>query len=140
MSADLYCVVCKMQCFTEELFNIHTKGRKHKTRVAKIEETGTGFNPDLKIKKARTGAWSKPPKELYCTDCKIQCFTPEFFLTHIEGLKHKTVVETGVAYDKLPAAGDVYCKYCDKTYHSQLYFDAHLEGLKHQAAFEDFAL
>ena len=139
MSANLYCGVCKIQSLTEGLFIAHLNGRKHKAHVAN-EEGDTVFNPDLKIKKIRTGNWSKPPKEYYCTECKVQMFTPDFFIAHIEGLKHKTVIETGIAYDKLPKAEEVYCKYCDKSYHSQLYFDAHLGSAKHQSNFEDFAL
>ena len=80
MSVMWNCSICDKQCFCQEYFDNHIKGRQHKAELAKLQDSPV-IETDQKVN--QTDQWN-------CGICSKQCFCQEYFDSHLNGRQHKT--------------------------------------------------
>ncbi|KAK1306419.1 hypothetical protein QJS10_CPA10g01946 [Acorus calamus] len=90
---SVFCEVCRIQCDTNEVLEIHRRGKKHKKNVLKLEQSLTKKppippTPTLQIKEKNVTVVVKEDAGL-CEVCRIHCDTSEILEIHRMGKKHK---------------------------------------------------
>ncbi|KAI9088463.1 hypothetical protein K1719_029912 [Acacia pycnantha] len=70
-----WCELCKVPCMTEDLLNLHYKGKKHRIEQQKFE-----------MSMEKGGETTSQRK--WCELCKIWCIDMCAYKQHLEGKKH----------------------------------------------------
>ncbi|KAB2609431.1 zinc finger protein 346-like [Pyrus ussuriensis x Pyrus communis] len=91
------CTICNITCNSEEVYNKHLYGKRHKAQASLmaldggpyIAAVGSQFN----------GIWKKDPNKVklvqsaWCEVCKINCNSNDAYIAHLVGKKHKKNLE-----------------------------------------------
>ncbi|XP_048443680.1 zinc finger protein 346-like isoform X2 [Pyrus x bretschneideri] len=91
------CTICNVTCNSEEVYNKHLYGKRHKAQASLmalvggpyIAAVGSQFNE----------IWKKDPNKVklvqsaWCEVCKINCNSNDAYVTHLVGKKHKKNLE-----------------------------------------------
>ncbi|KAK1274499.1 hypothetical protein QJS04_geneDACA008040 [Acorus gramineus] len=90
---SMFCEVCRIQCDTNEVLEIHRMGKKHKKNVLKLEQSLTKKSqilptPTLQMKEKNVTLVAKGDA-VSCEVCRIHCDTSEILEIHRMGKKHK---------------------------------------------------
>ena len=69
------CTICKVQCNTQEVLNVHLQGSKHKKKLESLNNTQTHGRSSF-----------------YCEICNVDCLSQDPYNMHLAGKKHKKKV------------------------------------------------
>lgn len=64
------CTICKVQCNTQEVLNVHLQGSKHKKKLVSLSNT-------------------KTKSQFHCEICNVECPGQEPYDMHLAGKKHQ---------------------------------------------------
>ena len=64
------CTICKVQCNTQEVLNVHLQGSKHKKKLVSLSNTQT-------------------KSQFHCEICNVECAGQEPYDMHLAGKKHQ---------------------------------------------------
>ena len=67
------CTICKVQCNTQEVLNVHLQGSKHKKKLVSLNNTQTR-------------------SQFFCEICNVDCAGQDPYNMHLAGKKHQKKV------------------------------------------------
>ncbi|TQE00013.1 hypothetical protein C1H46_014391 [Malus baccata] len=91
------CTICNITCNSEEVYNKHLYGKKHKAQASLMALDGGPYI--AAVRSQFNGIWKKDPNKVklvqsaWCEVCKINCNSNDAYVAHLVGKKHKKNLE-----------------------------------------------
>ncbi|KAM1740179.1 hypothetical protein ACFX11_015784 [Malus domestica] len=91
------CTICNITCNSEEVYNKHLYGKRHKAQASLMALDGGPYI--AAVRSQFNGIWKKDPNKAklvqsaWCEVCKINCNSNDAYVAHLVGKKHKKNLE-----------------------------------------------
>ncbi|XP_068307586.1 uncharacterized protein, partial [Pyrus communis] len=91
------CTICNITCNSEEVYNKHLYGKRHKAQATLMALVGGPYI--AAVGSQFNGIWKKDPNKVklvqsaWCEVCKINCNSNDAYVAHLVGKKHKKNLE-----------------------------------------------
>ena len=106
------CELCDIDCKSENSYNEHCLGQKHRKKLAKLLAEEENAKTNL----------------TYCVICEVECCSEENYGEHVLGQKHRKKVTK--FQGRKP--GVLLCDFCNVECYSENNLIQHLKGVKHR--------